>query len=254
MATELDDNDLDDELDDGSPEPVTKDPAPPADDLRAAMAELAGTVKTLATPKVEKEPELTQEQKNELWAVYDPKKSKPDFMRKFFRMNPDATPDEEKEAEDLFKDMQQGLMKQAVTGARNLMQIELAKRDEKISKMEEYIAQQTSTQTRQRFVEDYPVFADKRYAKILGIAANDVKNQNFNSESEFFKAVAEAAAEYVKGIDASFDLSSQTKTKPNAGTSPRLPRTSVGGTGGTGGGKQGALSVKGDATDEFLED
>lgn len=250
-------NDLDD-LDEPEIEPKGKETLPKSenDELRSAMAELAGTVKTLATPKEKPEPELTQEQKNELWAVYDPKKSKPDFMKKFFRLNPDATPEEEAEAEQLFKDMHSGMMKQAMTGARNLVQIELSKLMPDIERFRGYMTQQEAVATRSRFNEAYPALTDKRFSKIITATAKDLASGEYASESEFFKALAEGAAETIKGVLPDFDLgASQTTTKKSAGTSPRLSRTSVGGTGGTGGGtKQTALSVKGDATDEFLDD
>src|SRR4051812_40029412 len=69
------------------------------DELRKAMAELATTVRTIATPKEkDDEPALTEEQKAELWAVYNPEASRKDFFKKFFRMNPEATPEEVTEA------------------------------------------------------------------------------------------------------------------------------------------------------------
>lgn len=256
MTAELEDPNLDDtDLDDGSPEVEPKVSKPEShDELKAAMAELAGTVKTLATPKEAPEPELTQEQKNELWAVYNPEATRKDFMKKFFRLNPDATPEEETEARDLFKEMQQGLMKQAVTGSRNLMQIELSKRDEKLARLEEYVSKQNAEQTKTRFYTQFASLSDPRYAKVIAATAKELASGTFADEASYFKALAEGAAETIKGIIPEFDLgASQTKTK-SAGTSPRLPRTSVGGTGGTGGGKQAALSVKGDATDEFLDE
>lgn len=264
MPDEIDNNmedGLDDVLDEGKGQGESQQQkkegvgGAPNDDLRSAMAELAGTVKTLAAPKPEKEPEFTQEQKNEFWAVYDPEKSNKDFMKKWFRLNPEATQEEIDEVKGMWKGVQEGLVKQAVVGSRNLMQIELTKRDERLAKLEEYYGQQQAKETRARFTEKYPALSDARYAKVLTATAKDLSSGEYKDEASFFKALAEGAAETIKGIIPEFDLgATQTTTKKSAGTSPRLPRTSVGGTGGTGGGKQGALSVKGDATDEFLDE
>ena len=258
MIAEPNATDLEDDLDDGAEEP--KAPVTPPtgtnDDLKAAMAELAGTVTKLAMPKAELEKELTQDQKDELWAVYNPKKDKPDFMRKFFRLNPEATLEEEKEAEDLFKSMQTGLMRQAVTGARNLMQIELAKRDEQLASLQEYVSKQNAEQTKSRFYSQYEGLSESRYAKVIAATAKELATQTFKDESSYFKALAEGAAETIKGIIPEFVLGAgQTNKNKSAGTSPRLPRTSAGGTGGAGGGgRSGGITAKGDATDDFLED
>lgn len=257
LDTTTDNEDIDD-LDDGSAaddtSSTTTTPPPANDDLRAAMTELAGIVKGQVAPKKEeKEPELTQEQKDEFWAVYNPEKKDPKFLDKFFRLTEDMTPEQKAEFKALFADLQQGLVKQSVVGARNLMQIELAKLREEFAPAQEYISEARAERTRGRFFEKYETLKDPRYAKIIAITAKDLSSREFANEAEYFKALAEGAAETIAGVEPTFALGAA-KTKQTPGTTPRLPRTSVGGTGGAGGGKQAALSVKGDATDDFLED
>jgi hypothetical protein len=254
LDTTTEDNGLD-ELDEPEVHETPETPEkPPTDDLRAAMTELAGIVKgTVQKPVEQKEPELTQEQKDELWAVYNPEKKDPKFLDKFFRLTEDMTPEQKAEFKALFADLQQGLVKQSVVGARNLMQIELAKLREEFAPAQEYISEARAERTRGRFFEKYESLKDPRYAKIIAITAKDLSSREFKDEGEYFKALAEGAAETIAGVEPTFALGA-VKTKQTPGTTPRLPRTSVGGTGGAGGGKQAALSVKGDATDDFLED
>jgi hypothetical protein len=248
-------NDGLDELDEPEvPETPETPEKPPTDDLRAAMTELAGIVKGQVAPKKDDAPaELTQEQKDELWAVYNPEKKDPKFLDKFFRLTEDMTPEQKAEFKALFADLQQGLVKQSVVGARNLMQIELAKLREEFAPAQEYISEARAERTRGRFFDKYESLKDPRYAKIIAITAKDLSSREFKDEGEYFKALAEGAAETIAGVEPTFALGA-VKTKQTPGTTPRLPRTSVGGTGGAGGGKQAALSVKGDATDDFLED
>lgn len=205
------------------------------DDLRQAMAELAQTVKTIAKPKEDEETPLTDEQKAELWAVYDPKKGRKDFFQKFFHLNPDATPEEVKDAEDLFADMQKGLVRQAVVGSKNIMQIELDKLRKEIGPIMEYVSTARAEATRGRFFKQYEALSDKKYEKIVQGVARTLADKTFASEDEYFKALAEGAAGAIKEIVPEFDLG-KTKEKPKPGNTPRLPRTSAGGTGGAGGG------------------
>jgi hypothetical protein len=254
LDTTTEDNGLD-ELDEPEVhETPETEKTPPTDDLRAAMTELAGIVKGQVAPKKDDAPaELTQEQKDELWAVYNPEKKDPKFLDKFFRLTEDMTPEQKAEFKALFADLQQGLVKQSVVGARNLMQIELAKLREEFAPAQEYISEARAERTRGRFFDKYETLKDPRYAKIIAITAKDLSSREFKDEGEYFKALAEGAAETIAGVEPTFALGAA-KTKQTPGTTPRLPRTSVGGTGGAGGGKQAALSVKGDATDDFLED
>jgi hypothetical protein len=263
---EEDNDELDDILDGGAEgdneEGKGKPATPPAqdkDELRLAMAELAGTVKTLAAPKPEPRKELSQDEKDELWGVFRPEKADKDFHKKFFRLTDDMTPEQQQEFKALWDMMQQGLTRQSIVGAKNLMQIELAKLQEELAPVREYVSQAKAERTRKEFYSSFPALGEKttdgklRYEKIINATARTLADQEFESRDAYFKALAEGAAESIKGVLPEFDLGAKKQTKP-AGTAPRLPRTRVGGTGGIGGGTQAALSVKGDATDEFLED
>lgn len=224
------------------PKPVTEDA------LARAMESLAGKISP-REPARSAEPELTEEQKREMWAVYDPKKGRADFMKKFFRLNPDASAEEEAEAEGLFADMQKGFVKQAIVGSRNIMLPELEKLRQEFAPLQEYISQRKQEELRGRFYKEYPALEDERYGAVIDAVASGMRNREFKSEKEFFKAVAEAAAGSIRKLVPDFDLG-KTQTKP-AGTAPRLPRTSAGGTGGVGAGKS---TGSGKASDDDMLD
>lgn len=216
-------------------EPTTSETEPKTptetDELKSAMAELARNVTEISKPKEPEKTELTAEQKEELWAVYNPEKARPDFMRKFFRMNPEATPEEVKEAKELFDDMHKGIVKQAVTGAKNLFEVELAKIREETKGLSDYVQEQRAEKTRNKFYAAYPVLKDAKFAKVIAAHANILRDKDFKNENEYFKALADGAAETIKGFIPEFEVGQKEETKP-AGTTPRLPRTSAGGTGG----------------------
>lgn len=217
--------------------------------LETAMAELAGTVKSLATPK-EKEEVLTQEQKDELWAVYNPTKTDPDFFRKFLRLNTDMDPIEVekavKEFTPLFAEMQKGMVRQSIVGARNILLPELQKLRDEFGPISEHVSQERAVRTRERFSDAYPALADPKFKKVLDASARAIATQEFKTEDDFFKALAESAAETIKGVLPEFDLGAKPAKQP-ATTTPRLPRTRAGGTGGTGGGE---AAPKKDAKDD----
>lgn len=221
----------------------------PNAELRSAMTELAGTVRDIAKPK-EKEPELTPEQKSELWAIYDPEKTNKDFMKKFWKLNPDATPEEVAEAKSMWSAMQQGLVKQAVVGSMNLTKSELKKMRDEYGPALEYIQQARAKETRSRFDGAYPSLADVKYNKFVQVNAKLLEGKTFKDEDEYFKVLAESTAESIKAINADFDLGKKPETKP-AGSAPKLSRTSVGGQGGTGAstGKVKETAARGDIDD-----
>lgn len=250
---------LDDVLDGGAEGDKSKPKPESTDDLKAAMLELTGIVKKQSEPKVEPKKELSQDEKDELWGVYRPEKKDPKFLDKFFRLTEDMTPEQRGEFKALFDDFQSGMMRQAITGSKNLLSIELAKLREEFQPAQEFISKQKAETTRNAFYSKYPTLGEKteagglRYERIINATARTLADKEFDSETSYFKALAEGAAESIKAVLPEFDLGAVTTKKP-AGTSPRLPRTRVGGTGGTGNGTFQALAVKGDATDEFLQD
>lgn len=221
------------------------------DELRSAMTELAGTVKNLAKPK-EKEPEITEEQKREFWAVYDPEKTRKDFFKKWFKLNDDATPEEVKDMKDLWADVQKGLVTQAVRGSMNLVDNKIDEFKESLKPLFDYMTERKSKETREAFNDAYPILADKKYEKIVTLISKQLSKDNFKTDEEYFKALAEGAAETIKaaGVE-DFDLGAKTEKKP-AATTPKLPRSSAGGTGGTGGGTRKESEKSGDGTDALL--
>ena len=227
---------------DGVPqEQVPAEPVAPKEDATAAaIRDLAASLKQQPQQQQQQQaaPELTADQKAELWAIYDPKKSKPDFMRKFFRMNPDATPEEEQEAEGLFSDMQQGLVKQAVVGARNLyrqdMQKELASIHEQYKPVLDYVSAARAREHKTQFETSYPALADEKYSGIVKTVATSLAAQQFDSFESYSKALAEGAADLIKKVLPDFDLGT-VQPKQSVQT-PKLPRSGAGGTGGAAGG------------------
>lgn len=210
-------------------------------EMRKAIADLARAQAEASRPKDDKK-ELTQDEINELWAVYDPKKTKADFMKKFFRLNDDATPEQEKEAEALFYEMRDGITKQAVTGARHFMAIELDKMAKKFDPILQYVDKRQTEDLRERFFKGYESLADPKYKTIIDLQAKILKDKKFETEDDYFKALAEGAAENISAATGSpFDLGKKPEKKP-AATTPKLPRTTVGGGSSAGGGG----STKGD--------
>lgn len=261
---EVEDDGLDALLDDNDPvNPKLEGGAPkPKDDnadLRVAMADLARNVTTLTAPKPAAK-ELTQDQKDELWGVFNPEKTDPKFLDKFFRLTDDMPPEQKAEFKKLWADMQQGLVRQSVVGSRNLFQMELEKLREEFAPMREYVSDAKAEKTRSSFYMQYPELDEKtaagsrRFEKIINATARTLESRtDFKNEGEYFKALAEGAAEAIAGVLPEFKLGVKQKPKPT-GSTPRLPRTSVGGTGGAGNAPAGGLAAKGDATDEFLEE
>lgn len=207
------------------------------DELKSAMAELAKTMGGLAAKETApQEKVLSDDEKAELWGVWNPTKSDPDFFRKWLRLNTDMDPAEVEKAikdyQPLFAQMQQGLVKQSLVGARNLLQIEMAKLREELNPALDYVSTAKTEAMRGRFFSAYSALDDDKFSKVIDASARLLASQNFPDEKSYFKALAESAAETIKGVLPTFDLGAVT-TKKTAVTSPRLPRSRVGGTGGT---------------------
>jgi hypothetical protein len=231
--------------------------ADPNAELRSAMQELAGSVKTIADKQgKETEHEPTEQEKKEFWAIYDPEQNQKEFFRKWFRLNPEATQQEVDEVKGLFADVQKGIVKQAVVGARNLVSVEIEKLREEFKGISDYMAERKAKETRDAFNETYPVLADKKYDKIVALSAKNLDQSKFKSQDEYFKALAESAAETISAATGQpLDLGAE-QPKKTAATTPRLNRTSAGGTGGSGKGATpsgGGGGKSQDDTDSLLD-
>lgn len=230
-------------------EPVPADPnaevevAPakptPSEETLTAVRELAEVVRETSKPKEEPTKPPTQEELNSFWKVYDPEQSDKEFYNKWFRLNPDATSEEKAQAKELFGAFKSGMMTEVHTAIGHYIKRELSKFEkERVAPIQSYVSASQVRETRDRFTTTYPGLKDKSYEKVLRAVANDLNSsqQTFPSEEAYFKALAEGAADVIKGVKPDFNLG--TKTKPSAGNTPRLPRGRVGGTGGTGGGTE----------------
>jgi hypothetical protein len=207
-------------------------------DLDAAFEKLGTTLKTAVTPPREA-PQMSEADQKKLWSIYDPEESQKDFMRKFFRLNPEATKEEEQEARAMFKGMQEGLVRQSIVGARNLFQMELAKLREEFAPLQQHYRDAQAEKLQTEFFKSYPSLAAQdetsgsfRYMTAIRMAAQDLAQQTFASRPIYFKALADRAAEIVKGILPDFSLGA-TPPKKSSTSTPSLPRTRVGGSGGT---------------------
>lgn len=229
------DNDQDDASDDDSDQSAkTRKPTKP-DEMREAMAELARTVKTAIEPRPTRQApvKLTPEQLNERFAVYNPDAK---FIRSFFRLPDDATPEHVTEATAQFTALRDGLVKQAVTSAWRVVEQQLATRDQQIREIQSYTEQQRSRQVRQDFNDRYKPLADPKYDRILRAAHMEISDTDFRTNEEYFDALAKVADEAIRGIDPNFRLG-----KPNqrsSGNLPSLPRSGGGGGGGSGSSSQ----------------
>lgn len=227
--------------------------------LEKAMSELAGTMKTIATPKAQQK-ELSQDEKDELWGVYNPTKADPDFFKKFLRLPVDMDPKEAKDVQDqfaaIFGQMQQGFTRQALVGAKNLLAIELAKIREEYGPVSEYVSQSRAKEIRSDFDKQYPVFTETnedgslRYEKVINAVAVQLSasGKTFDSRESYFKALAESAAAAIQTLVPGFNLGAT--NKKTAVTTPRLPRSRVGGTGGSGGQGGDSTQTNAAATDD----
>lgn len=220
-----------------------EDRKPVDNELADEMRRLRETFEKGNTKK-EDEPKLTPEQEAEMWAVFDPEKASPGFIKDFFNLPDDATPELIEKKKKLFATMQQGLVRQAVVGARNLHTIDFEKFKGEFQPVKEYVTRAEQRDAQRSFAEAYPALADKKYEKIVNLSAKSLKRETFKSEEEYFKALADSAAETIEAatgqkIDVGAKTTTQETKKP-AGTTPRIPRTSVGSQGGTGGGSAAA--------------
>ncbi len=208
-------------------------------EMRAAITDLAGTVKAMAEPKPEPTKELSQDEKDELWAVYNPEKEDPDFFKKWMRLQADMDPEQANssiaERKKLFASMQKGLVKQSVVGAKNLFDVELQKVHDTYKPVLEYVTEQKAEKTRNDFYTTYPSL--KTYTKIIAASAKSLDSQDFKSKDDYFKALAESAAGAIKEVIPDFDLGAKPQEK-KPGTPPRLPRSSVGSSSGAGAGQK----------------
>lgn len=229
-------------------EPLAEKQPSETDSLRAAMTELAGTVKTLASPK-EAPRQPTAEEVAQYWRVYNPEETDKEFFRKFFRLPPDASDEEVAQVRELFGGVQAGLMRQAITAAQNYIKMARMEMDEEYGPLKEFVETQKREATRGRFFGEYPGLDDKRFNKIIDATARSLDNKVFQSEAEYFKALAEGAAGSIKEILPDFDLGAKQKTTTKPGQTPKLPRTSAGGGGGAGKGAHDVLQPTGKRND-----
>lgn len=212
----------------------------PNDDLKASLAELAQSMGKMAANQQQQQTASaalpSQDEVDKYWAIYKPGE---ETLRKFMRLNPDMDKDEAKAAileyQGAFGEMQSGLVKQAVVGAQRLFQEELRKLREEYAPIQEHYATQRAEATKDRFFKTFESLSDPRYSRVIDASARLLADKTFTDEKAYFQALAESAAEAIKGLIPTFDLGA--KTTKSTATTPRLPRTSVGGTGGSGGGE-----------------
>jgi len=228
------------------------------EEWKAALAELATTLKPAVQPQTTPARQPTQDEIDEYWGVWKPTKTNPKFIHEFFNLPEDADPKLVEAAQQRFAEVQKNLVRQAVVGAQRLYQEDLKKLRDELQPDREFISEAKAERIRASFNKDFPELAAQdetgayTYDKIISLCAKELADDNFADQKTYFKALAERAAKYIKTVNPTFVLGAATKQKP--GATPRLPRTSAGGTGGAGGGKPAGISQRGDATEDFLSD
>lgn len=231
--------------------PTTTQP----DELKAALAELTKNVQGLAKPKDEPKKTFTQDEINEYWGVYNPEKTNPDFFKKWMRLPPDLDPQEAAafiaERKALFAEMQTGLSKQAVRAAQILMQQEIEKIRAEIAPLQENVTKASAEKLRTDFFTAYPTLSEPKLAPILKAVSIDLNDQVFTDAPAYFKALAEGVGKMITAATGQpFDIAAVKPTSKSTVTTPRLPRTTAGGTGGSGGGRVLATAGKGTSDDD----
>lgn len=226
------------------------------DAMLEALREISGKLNKPSEGAAPKE--LSKEEKEELWGVWNPTKTNPKFFREFFGLGEDVDDAAVTQRQALFSQMHEGLMRQVFTGVMHLLKERDERYDSEYAPIREHIAEQRAQKTRSDFNTAYPVFADGKYDKVLKIAASELASSGVQhkTSAEYFKALAESAAESIKAILPDFDLgAAPTTTKKAPGSTPKLPRTSVGGSGGIRSGSTTPSSGKpsGDQSDEIFE-
>lgn len=233
---------------------------PKNEEWKDAIKELTKTVSTAVAPKEAPPTPLTQDQIDEYYATFKPEKTDPDFFRKFLRLQTDLDPAEiektVKEFKPIFEAMHKGISKEAVVGAYRLFQKELKQLKDELAPDREFISEARAERLKTKFMKAAPFLTNEegglKHPKIVKLCADELATQNFDSEDQYFKTLADNVVAVLKDNGVLIDPNAvQTKTKPTG--TPRLPRTSVGSTGGAGGGG-GTPITKGDATQEFLDD
>lgn len=216
---------------------------PTTTELAKAMAELASTVGKAVAPRPARAKQMTQAEIDEKWAIYHPERKNPEFYKKLLRITQDMDPVEAKRIIDermgLDREYRDGIVRQAVIGANNMRDEELTKLRSELEPLLQFYRDAQAEKTKAGFEKAYPTLADPKFAKIVSASASMQSGKTHASLNDFFKAVAETAAASIKDVVPEFDLGAK-PTPKNPGTSPRLPRTSVGGGGGAGGGNSGA--------------
>lgn len=180
--------------------------------------------------------QLSPEEEEELWAVFNPDKVSKTFIKDFFNLPDDASNELIEKKREQFNIVQKGFVKQAVVTARNLHTMDFEKFRGEFKPIQEYVTKAEQREAQRAFVEKFPGLGDKKFEKIIRLCEKDLQRDKFKSEEDYQQALAESAAKTIEeATGQKIELGAKPPEKPT-GTSPRVPRTSVGGTGGTGGG------------------
>lgn len=229
---------------DDTPAAPTSQNTPPAVDpqITSLLEQIVSAQRQVAAPAPEpkEEPVLSDEEFAKQWGIFDPTSTNPNFIRDFFRIPADLEPEalnaEVKRYTDFFTNMRDGIARQAIIGAKNLMiarEAELMKTFQPLLEHHQQIQQQ---QTQERFFSTYPVLKEEAFKPIIATIASSMAKENFTSETDFFKALAGRTEAFLKTHNPNFSLNapvSATATNSPTGTTPKLPRSAAGSTGGT---------------------
>lgn len=228
-------------------------PAKKGVDLEKALADLAGTVGNLAKVKepTPQPKQMTKEEEDEYFGVWNPTKINPNFVKEFFNLPDDVDDKTMQAAAQRLAQLQEGLVRQAVVSAQRVLGPYFKKLEERVKLGEDYVSQAQAEKTRGRFFEAYPGLNEPRFSKIISAISSTLADKDFEGEDDFFKALAEGAANHIKELIPDFDLAKPAK-KPSV-TTPRLPRSGAGGGGGAGNKGGDQKDKSGDESDGIFD-
>lgn len=170
------------------------EPKPP----QAALTKedfLAGISKLVPQPQ---QRQLSPQEIDKMLNVWSPND---DFVGKFF--NPEATPQERMQA---FVQMRDGVITQALTAMRYMLDAQQEELQPKLSAFENFVQERQRNEMRDAFLGQYPGL--KKYTKLMGFISQQVEASGFKASDvdTGYKHLADEATKFIQeNIDPDFD-------------------------------------------------
>lgn len=200
------------------------------DELTKALAKLAEGQTALTTAITPKKVPPTAEELKKQWKVWE---ANPEYVKKFFKLADDASPEQITEGMSQLHALRDGFMQQTGTFVQAALQQALGPMASQIQEFQSFRDEQQRQQLWTDFNGRYPALADPKFRDILRITSDGLASATHKTNEEFFDALAKGAAGYITQINPAFVLGDPQNATPNAGKMPKLPRGGAGGGGGT---------------------